>query len=92
MVLEKTLASPSDRKKIKPVNPTGNQTKIFIGRTDAEAEASIFWPSDVKNRLIGKDPDAGKDEGRSSGKTEEKMVGWNHRLDGHKFEQTWGKQ
>ena len=79
MVLEKTLASPSDRKKIKPVNPTGNQTKIFIGRTDAEAEASIFWPSDVKNRLIGKDPDAGKDCWQEEERaTEDEMVGWHY--------------
>ena len=57
----KTLESPLDFKEIKPVHPKGNQSSIFIGRTDAEAEALIFWPPDVKNRLIGKDPDAGKD-------------------------------
>ena len=61
MVLEKTLESPLDSKEIKPVNPKGNQPWIFIGRTDAEAEAPILWPPDVKSRLIGKDPDAGKD-------------------------------
>ena len=61
MVLEKTLESPLDCKKIKPINPKGNQSCIFIGRTDAEAEAPILWPADVKNWLIGKDPDAGKD-------------------------------
>ena len=61
MVLEKTLESPLDCREIKPVNPKGNQSRIFIGRTDAEAEAPILWPSDVKSQLIGKDPDAGKD-------------------------------
>ena len=61
MVLEKTLESPLDYKKIKPVNPKGNQPWIFIGRTDAEAEAPIVWPPDVKSRLTRKDPDAGKD-------------------------------
>ena len=61
MVLEKTLESPLDCKEIKPVNPKGNQSSIFSGRTDAEAETAILWPSDAKNRLIGKDPDAGKD-------------------------------
>ena len=63
MVLEKTLESPLDFKEIKPVSPKGNQSGIFIGRTDAEAEAPILWPPDVKSRLIGKDPDAGKIEG-----------------------------
>ena len=61
MVLEKTLESPLDSKEIKPVNPKGNQPRIFIGRTDAKAEAPIFWPPDVKSQLTGKDPDAGKD-------------------------------
>ena len=61
MVLEKTLESPLDFKEIKPVSPKGNQSGIFIGRTDAEAEAPILWPPDVKSRLIGKDPDAGED-------------------------------
>ena len=61
MVLEKTLENPLNRKEIKPVNPKGNQPLIFIGRTDAEAEAPIFWPSDAKSQLIGKDTDAGKD-------------------------------
>ena len=61
MVLEKTLESPLDCKEIKQVNPKGNQSSIFIGRTDAEAETPIFWPPDVKNRLIRKNPDAGKD-------------------------------
>ena len=61
MVLEKTLESPLDYKEIKPVNPKGNEPQIFIGRTDAEAEAPILWPSDEKSRLIGKDTEAGKD-------------------------------
>ena len=61
VVLEKTLESPLDIKEIKPVNPKGNQLWIFIGRTDAEAEAPVLWPPDVKCRLTGKDPDAGKD-------------------------------
>ena len=61
MVLEKNLESPLDSKEIQPVHPKGNQSQIFIGGTDAEAETPILWPPDVKNRLIGKDPDAGKD-------------------------------
>ena len=61
MVLEKTLERPLDSKEIKPVNPKGNQPRIFIGRTDAEPEAPILWPPDVKSRLVGRDPDAGKD-------------------------------
>ena len=61
MVLEKTIESPLDSKEIKPVNPKGNQPGIFIGRSDAEAEALILWPPDVKSQLIGKDPDVGKD-------------------------------
>ena len=73
MVLEKTLESPLDCKEIKPVNPKGNQSLIFIGRTDAEAP--IFWPPDAKNWLIGKDPDAGKDWGQEEkGMTEDEMV------------------
>ena len=61
MVLEKTLESPLDSKETKPVHPKGDQSWVFIGRTDAEAEALILWPPDAKSRLIGKDPDAGKD-------------------------------
>ena len=64
MLLKNTLESPLDCKEIKPVNPKGNQPSIFIGRTDAEAEAPILWPPDVKSCLIGKDPDAGKDLGQ----------------------------
>ena len=80
VVLEKTLESPLDRKEIKPVNPKGNQFWIFLGRTDAEAKAPVLWPPDVKNWLIWKDPDSGKDW------RQEEMVGWHHRLNGHEFE------
>ena len=84
VVLEKTLESPLDWKEIKPVHPKGNQTWKFIGRTDAEAETPILWPPDVKSWLIGKDPDTGKDWRREEkGTTEDEMVGWHHRLDGH---------
>ena len=80
-----------DCKEIKPVNPKGNQSWIFIGRTDAEAEAPILWPPDVKNWLIGKDPDAGKDWRREEkGMTEHEMAGWHHWLNGHEFEWTQG--
>ena len=90
VVLEKTLESPLDSK-IKPVNPQGNQSCIFIGRTDAEAKAPILWPPDLKSCLTGKDPDAGKDWGQDEkGATEDEMVRWNHRLNGHEFEQTRG--
>ena len=89
--LMKTLESPLDCKEIKPVNPKGNQSWIFIGRTDAEAEVPILWPSDGKNWLIGKDPDAGKDwRWEEKGTTEDEMVGWHHQLDGHKFDQAPG--
>ena len=75
MVLEKTLEIPLDSKEIQPVHPKGNQSWIFIGRTDAEAETSIIWPPDVKNWLNGKDPDTGKDWGEEEkGTTEDKMV------------------
>ena len=91
MVLDKTLESPLDNKEIKPVNPKGNQPWIFIGRTDTEAEASLFWPPDGKSWLSGKDPDAGKDWGQEEKEaTEDEMVGWHHRLNGHKFEQILG--
>ena len=77
MVLEKTLESPLDSKEIQPVNAKGDQPQILIGRTDAEAEAPILWPPDVKSRLIGKDPDAGKDRGQDEkGATKDEMVGW----------------
>ena len=91
LMLEKTLESPLDCKKIQPVHPKGNQSWIFIGRTDAEAEIPVLWPLDAKNWLIGKDPDAGKDwRWEEKGMTEDKMVGWHHRLDGHKFEEAPG--
>ena len=85
---EKTLESPLDTKEIKPVSPKGNQPWIFIGRADAEA--SILWPPDVKSWLIGKDPNAGKDWRKEKGTTEDEMVGWHHRLNGHEFEQAPG--
>ena len=91
VVLEKTLESPLDCKEIKPVSPKRNQTWIFIGRTDAETEAPILWPPDVKSQLFGKDSDAGKDWGQEEkGETDDEMVGWYHWLDGHEFEQTPG--
>ena len=79
MVLEKTLESPLDCKEIQPVYPKGNQSWVFIGRTDVEAETPILWPPDAKNLLIEKDPDAGKG-GRheEKGTTEDEMVGWHH--------------
>ena len=78
-------------KKIQPVHPKGNQSWIFIGRTDAEAEALILWPPDAKNWLTGKDPDAGKDwRQEEKGTTEDEMIGWHHRLNGHEFEQALG--
>ena len=87
VVLEKTLKSPLDCKKIKTVNPKGNQYWIFIARTDAETEAPILWPPDVKNWLIGKDPDAGKDwKQEEKGTTQGEMVEWHHQLNGHEFE------
>ena len=91
VVLEKTLESPLDYKEIKPDNPKGNQSWIFIGRTDAEVEAPILWPPDAKNWLIGKDPDAGKDwRQEEKGTTGDKMVGWHHHLNKYGFEQTLG--
>ena len=87
VVLEKTLESPLDSK-IKPVNPIGNQPWIFTGRTDAEDEAPILWPPDVKSQLTGKDPDAGKAGGEGDDRDE--MIGWHHRLHGHEFEQAQG--
>ena len=90
-MLEKTLESPLACKEIKPVNPKGNHSWLFIGRTDAEAEVPILWPPDVKNWLIGDDPDAGQDwrlEEKET--TEDEIVGWHHWLDGHEFEQAPG--
>ena len=89
---EDSYKSPLESKEIKPKgNPKGNQPWIFIGKTDAEAEALIHWPPDMKRWLIGKDPDAGKDWGQEEkGATEGEMVGWHHRLNGHGFEWTPG--
>ena len=86
VVLEKTLESPFHFKEMQPVHPRGNQSWIFIGRTDAESETPILWPPDAKNWLIGKDPDAGKDwRSEEKGTKEDDMVGWHHGLDGHEF-------
>ena len=85
VVLEKTPESLLDCKAIQPVHPKGNQSWIFFGKTDAKAETPILWPSDVKNWLIEKDPDAGKDWRWEKGMTEDEMVGWHHRLNGHEF-------
>ena len=89
VVLETTLESPLDCKEIKPVNPKGNQPRIFTGRTDAEAP--ILWPPDVKSQLTVKDPDAGTDlRQEEKGMAEDEMVGWHHQLKGPEFEQTPG--
>ena len=87
MVLEKSLGIPLDSKEIQPVHPKGDQSWVFIGRTDVEVEAPILWPPDVKSWLICKDPDAGKDWGQEEKvTTEDEMAGWHHRLDGREFE------
>ena len=87
MVLEKTLESPLDCKEVQLVHPKGDQSWVFIGRTDAEAETPILWQPHEKSWLIGKDPDAGRDGGQTEkGMTEDEMVRWRHRLDGHEFE------
>ena len=89
-MLEKILGSPLDCREIKPVNPKGNQPWIFTGRTDAEAEAPILWPSDAKSQFTGKDPDAGKDWGqRKKRATEDEMFGWHHQFNEHEFKQFW---
>ena len=85
-MLEKTLESPLDCKEIQPVHPKENQSWVFIGRTDAEAKTPVLWPPDGKNLLIWKDPDAGKDWRQEKGTIEDEMVGWQHRLKGHEFE------
>ena len=90
VVLEKTLESPLDCKEIQPVHLKGNQSWIFIGRTDVEAETPILWPPDAQNWLTGKDPDAEKDWRWEKGKTEDEMVGWYHQLNGHELEQAPG--
>ena len=91
VVLEKSLKSPLVRKKIKPVNPKGNKPWILTGRTDAKSEAPILGPPDVKNWLIGQNPDAGKDWRQEEKEaTEDEMVGWHHWLNGREFEQAPG--
>ena len=86
-----TLESPLDSKEIQPVHPRGDQSWVFIGGTDAEAETPVLWPPHVKSWLIGKDPDARRDWGQEEkGMTEDEMAGWHHRLDGHEFECTPG--
>jgi len=91
VVLEKTLESPLDCKEIQPVHPKGDQSWVFIGRIDAEAETPVFWSPDVKSWLTGKDCDAGKDWGQEEkGTIEDEMVGWHHRLNGHGFGWTPG--
>ena len=82
--------SPLDCKEIQPVHPKGDQSWMFIGKTDAEAETPILWPPHAKSWLIEKDPDAGKDWGQEKGMTEDEMVGWHQWLDGHEFEQALG--
>ena len=91
VVLEKTLVSPLDCKEIQPVHPKGDQSWVFIGRTYAEAETPILWPSHAKSWLIGKDPDAGRGWGyEEKGMTEDEVAGWHHQLDAHEFEWTPG--
>ena len=91
VMLEKTLESPLDCKDIQSVHPEGDQSWIFIVRTDAEAETPILWPPDGKRQFIRKDPNAGKDWGtEEKWATEDEMVGWHHRFNGHEFEQTLG--
>ena len=89
--MEKTLESPLDCKEIQPVYPKWNQSWIFIGKTNAEAETPVLWPPDAKNWLLGKDPDAGKDWRQEEKKlTEDEMVGWHHQFNGYEFEQALG--
>ena len=91
VVLEKTLESPLNCKEIQPVHPKGNQSWVFTGRTDVEAETLILWPPDVKSWLIWKGHDAWKDWGQEEkGMTEDDMVRWHHQINGHEFEQTLG--
>ena len=91
VVLEKTLESPLDCREIQPVHPKGDQSWVFIGRTDAEAETPVLWPPHVKSWLIGKDSDAGRDWGQEEkGTTEDEMARWHHWLDGREFEWTPG--
>ena len=86
---EKTLESPLDCKEVQPVHPKGDQSWVFVGRTDVEAETPILWPPDAKSCLIWKDPDVGKDWGQEKkGTTEDEMVGWHHWHNGHAFQWT----
>ena len=91
VVLEKTLESPLDCKEIQPVHPKRDQSWVFLGRTDAEAETPILWPPHVKSWLFGEDSDAGRDWGQEEKEiTEDEMAGWHHRLNAHEFEWTLG--
>ena len=91
VLLEKTLESPLDSEDIQPVHPKGNKSWILFGGIDAEAETAILWPPDVKNWLIGKDPDAGKDWSQEEKQaTEDEMAGWHHWLNAHELGQTLG--
>ena len=91
VVLEKTLESPLDCKEIQPVHSKGDQSWVFIGKTDAKAETPLLWPPHVKSWLLGKDPDAGRDWGQEKkGTAEDEMAGWHHWLDGYEFEWTLG--
>ena len=90
VVLEKTPESPLDCKEIQAFHPKGDQSRVFIRRTDAEAETPVLWPPHVKSWLIGKDPDAARDWWQEEGTTEDEMAGWHHWLDGHEFEWTPG--
>ena len=86
MALEKTLENPLNCKEIQPAHPKADKSWVFIGRTDAEAVSTVLWPPHAKSRLIGKDPDAGRDWGQEEkGTTEDEMAGWHHQLDGHEF-------
>ena len=86
-VLEQTLESPLNCKEIQSVHPKGDQSCVFIGRTDVEAETPVLWPPHAKSWLTGKDPDAGRDWGQEEkGTTEDEMAGWHHQLDGREFE------
>ena len=92
-MLEKTLKSPLDSKEIQTIHPKGDQSWVFIGRTDAETETPVLWPPGVESQLIRKDPNAGKDWGREEkGTIEDEMVGWYHRLDGPESEQAPGDE
>ena len=91
VVSEKTLESPLESKEIKPVHPKGNQSWIFIGKSDAEAKVLILWPPDANSKLIGKDPDAGKDWRQKEKRvTEDEMVGWHNQCNGHELGKTLG--